>query len=364
MFSTSKHDLMLWHSPAMTATWGVLMILGLLCNTESKCSPTTFYKNCWIRRFPGIFIDLVESQRKGAQLLKFYQEDTAMNCSKACCLTRNVSCNLAVFHYETTENSVNCFHFNCPTLESCILRRRSNVILYNITKGIDPDLLVFGKYFTSSLRLWPNLSTSRSNTSEPSSLDKRQFHRPPLSSFPSQTSPDMKVLTSPQHADWGMRKTTQTTSIFVSTPQASVHSTVNTLAVEAVMGNTTLQPILNTSPAGNLTAVSAATKPYSNIVVPVNFDSSKQYPNDTKGYVMRNHTSEEAPGHLRPVWELATGALLAPVIICSSILLACCCTILFAVGWRSRKRGHYKTTWRIKRGSMRLIKYVIVRESL
>lgn len=73
----------------MTLARGLLVILSLVSNAETKCSPTSFYKNCWIRRFPGIFIDIDESQRRGAQLLRFYQEDSALQCSHACCITRN-----------------------------------------------------------------------------------------------------------------------------------------------------------------------------------------------------------------------------------------------------------------------------------
>lgn len=46
-----------------------------------------------------------------------------------------VSCNLAIFHYDTTQEILNCFHLHCPTLGSCILSHRDNVVLYNITKG-------------------------------------------------------------------------------------------------------------------------------------------------------------------------------------------------------------------------------------
>lgn len=74
---------------AMNATWGLVTVLSLVCQTESRCSPTTYYKNCWIRRFPGIFINMEESQRRGAQLLRFYQEESALKCSRSCCLTRN-----------------------------------------------------------------------------------------------------------------------------------------------------------------------------------------------------------------------------------------------------------------------------------
>ena len=158
---------------AMNVTRGLLAVLSLVYHTESRCSPTSYYKNCWIRRFPGIFIDIEESQRRGAQLLRLYQEESALKCSRTCCLSRNselfldhllfysleinvayawssshtlcswliiflfltVSCNLAVFHYDAIQENVNCFHLNCPTLESCILGHKGNVVLYNITKG-------------------------------------------------------------------------------------------------------------------------------------------------------------------------------------------------------------------------------------
>uniref|UniRef100_A0A672NC15 MANSC domain-containing protein n=1 Tax=Sinocyclocheilus grahami TaxID=75366 RepID=A0A672NC15_SINGR len=119
----------------MTVPWSLLWILGLICSSDSSCSPTSYYKSCWIRRYPGLYVDIEESQRRGAHILKLYQEESAVKCSRACCLTRNFSCNLAVFHFNTTQDSVNCFHLQCPNLESCIPHHRGNVILYNVTKG-------------------------------------------------------------------------------------------------------------------------------------------------------------------------------------------------------------------------------------
>ncbi|XP_041111423.1 MANSC domain-containing protein 4-like [Polyodon spathula] len=368
----------------MVATWGVLIILCLLCSTESKCSRTTFYKNCWIRRFPGICIDVAESQWKGAQLLKFYREDTAQKCSRTCCLARNVSCNLAVFHYESTQNRVNCLHLHCPTLESCVLSRSSIAILYNISKGIDPDLLVFGKYPTSSLRLWTNLSSSRFNSSDSSSSDKRQFHRLPFSSNPVQSSPPSIHESLLPSTSWGPSSSstastpvpTITTWLSSSTTMVSVpdetqptigYSSRTTASTQTSTPSSTTPTTASLSPETHpqFTTASPVTKPYSNIAaVPSNFESSKQYPNETKGYVSRNTTSEEEPSTLSPFWEVATDTLLVPVVICSAILFVCCCTVLFGAGRRSRKTGHYKPVWKADRGSMRLIKYMMVRESL
>uniref|UniRef100_A0A8C1QCT5 MANSC domain-containing protein n=1 Tax=Cyprinus carpio TaxID=7962 RepID=A0A8C1QCT5_CYPCA len=245
----------------MTVPWSLLWILGLICSSDSSCSPTSYYKSCWIRRYPGLYVDIEESQRRGAHILKLYHEESAVKCSRACCLTRNFSCNLAVFHFNTTQDSVNCFHLQCPNLESCIPRHRGNVILYNVTKGeklhtkiyfglrkykatmifpfsfndncmptlkafnikrpkflfyfindlieifvtgcvagVDPDLLVFGKYFTTNVRVLPHMSSSRLNVSEPLTSDKRQFNYPPTppvrSISPASTS--TKKPTTPQ----------------------------------------------------------------------------------------------------------------------------------------------------------------------
>ncbi|XP_072529500.1 MANSC domain-containing protein 4-like [Salminus brasiliensis] len=162
----------------MLIAWSALWLLSWLKRAEPVCSPTSYYKDCWIRRFPGLYIAVEESQRRGAALLQLYQEESALKCSRACCLSSNFSCNLAVFHYNTTQDSANCFHLHCPTLESCILRQRGNVILYNVTKGVDPDLLVFGNHFTSNFQVLPNQALSRLNVSEPFASDKRQFNRP------------------------------------------------------------------------------------------------------------------------------------------------------------------------------------------
>ncbi|XP_071778818.2 uncharacterized protein mansc4 [Centroberyx gerrardi] len=423
----------------MNVPWGLLTVLSLVYHTESRCSPTSYYKNCWIRRFPGIFIDIEESQRRGAQLLKYYQEETALKCSRTCCLTRNFSCNLAIFHYDTIQENVNCVHLHCPTLESCILSHRGNVVLYNITKGVDPDLLVFGKYFTSNVRVLPHHYT-RVNASEPLASDKRQFNRQPLPPAPPLTSaPTVKPPTTARVLPTSTTTTTSTTStsttVLQSTsqpttlpttttalsspptaplaPETHAHTTAppptptpsptpptpgttmpppsttttTTLAPytaqtatpafpSTLEATTTTPPSPSTPTQHHTTSTSQApTNPPTSMALMANIESSKQYPNDTKGYLGRNHTAgseggqgvggEDTLGGLGPGWHLAAHTLLVAVATCVTVLLSCCCSILVVVSWRGRRRkkGRYRTSWRGKGGSMRLIKYVLVRES-
>ncbi|XP_053496886.1 mucin-5AC-like [Ictalurus furcatus] len=220
----------------MIVTLRLLSILSLVSSTESECSSTSYYRNCWIRRFPGLHVDAEESQRRGAQLLQLYRGDSAQNCSRACCLTSNFSCNVAVFHYNTTQDSVNCFHLHCPTPQTCILNQRANVILYNVTKGMDPDLLIFGKSFPSNVQVLPQLASL--NTSDLSGTDKRQFNRPHME--PSSSAHPTIVATSPKTST-----NAPTSSFPISTPPPfSVYSTQDnkdTFPASALQRSTTLK---------------------------------------------------------------------------------------------------------------------------
>ncbi|XP_060932361.1 MANSC domain-containing protein 4-like [Limanda limanda] len=397
----------------MNVAWGLLTVLSVACHTESRCSPTSYYKNCWIRRFPGIFIDIEESQRRGAQLLEHYQEETALKCSRTCCLTRNFSCNLAIFHYDTSPENVNCFHLHCPTLESCILSHGGNVVLYNVTKGVDPDLLVFGKYFTSNVRVLPH-HYSRANVSEPLPSDKRQFIHPPPpppAVLPLTPAP---IGTRPTTARRGLTTTTTTTTTLRSTSQATVAPTTTTTLsstspalitdqqnhaqttapttstnypapsftapppsmtdatlnpeMTSILSTTTAQPSTSALTQRHTTTSSrSATSPPTTTGLVGNTES--------KGPLGRNHTaggdggqgvSAEVPlEELGPGWHVAAHTLLVAVAICITVLLSCCCSILLVGSWRAHRRrmGRYRTSWRGRRGSMRLIKYVLVRES-
>uniref|UniRef100_A0A4W4GH22 MANSC domain-containing protein n=1 Tax=Electrophorus electricus TaxID=8005 RepID=A0A4W4GH22_ELEEL len=230
--------------------------MAKLQRAVGSCSPTSYYKNCWIRRFPGLYIDINDSQRRGAQLLEFYLEESALKCSRACCLTRNFSCNLAVYHFNTTQDSVNCFHFHCPTLESCILRQKGNVILYNVTKGVDPDLLVFGKYFTSNVRVLPHQASSRLNVSEPPTSDKRQFNWPHVAASGTGHPPACSTSTHPSAP-----ATSHTSSLPLFTPLfISIQPTQGTQDILPAsplrLNSTTLKRSTQTIPTRDITSAS------------------------------------------------------------------------------------------------------------
>ncbi|XP_036433730.1 MANSC domain-containing protein 4-like [Colossoma macropomum] len=252
----------------MTIAWIVLWLFSWLKQADPVCSPTSYYRNCWIRRFPGLYIAVEESERRGAALLQLYQEESALQCSRACCLAANFSCNLAVYHYNTTQDSANCFHLHCPTLESCILRQRGNVILYNVTKGVDPDLLVFGKHFTSNFQVLPNHASSRVNVSEPFASDKRQFNRPHM--VPSSSTHPATPATSTSTST-----ISPTSEVPVSTSPVSTDSTHNIPPAPSIQRSTLRSPtqpsatqvIANHSPHPTTTASTkwASTAPQSTL---------------------------------------------------------------------------------------------------
>ncbi|NXY44288.1 MANS4 protein, partial [Ceuthmochares aereus] len=311
----------------LVAVAEVLLVLGLALESNSLCSPTTFYKNCWIRRFPGLLIDLQESQKRGAQVLKIYAEASPQQCSRTCCLLRNVSCNLAVFYYGAINENTNCLHLSCPALESCILKARINVILYNITTGIDPDLLVFGKLKAKE----PNTHSSpskyeRQNRTKTTEREGCQHHNTTSSSLlfqaPSSTTsnsltahthiPSMSLTVKPEVTTYSLSETfppfakwTSTTSVTTKSITSSDKKTIHS------------------------TFISKSAEVLSHMPTPPRLNSSKQHLNETKGYSGRNYTSENEAS----AWGAAAlGIWLIPVVLCSSLIFLCCCMLLSQQG--------------------------------
>ena len=287
---------------------------------------------------------------------------------------------------------------------------------------MDPDLLVFGKYFTSNVRGLPH-HYSRANGSEPLPPDKRQFiHPPPPPALPLTSAP---TGTRPTTARRGLTTTTTATTTLQSTSQATVVPTTTTTLsstspalitdqqtheqstapttstsspapsftappppmTDATLGHhspettsifptTTAQPSTSAPTQHHTTTSSqSATSPLSHHRPCGQHREQHAVPQWHQGPPGRNHTAggdggqgvsgEDTLEELGPSWHVAARTLLVAVAICVTVLLSCCCSILLVVSWRAHRRrmGRYRTSWRGRRGSMRLIKYVLVRES-
>ncbi|XP_009989764.1 PREDICTED: MANSC domain-containing protein 4 [Tauraco erythrolophus] len=341
----------------------VLLVLGLAVESDSLCSPTTFYKNCWIRRFPGLLIDLQESQKRGARVLKIYAEVSPQQCSRTCCLLRNVSCNLAVFYHGVIHENMNCLHMSCPALESCILKARINVILYNITTGIDPDLLIFEKLAIKESNTYSSPSKYGSqNSTKTTERERRQHHNATSSSL---------LLQAPSSTTGhGLTANTYTssTSLTVQKPEVTTYSRSDTFPLDDHVAKRTSTTSVSTRSVTSSdrktvdsTSISKSAKVLSYMPTPPRLNSSKQHLNETKGYSGRNYTSDNEA----PAWEAAAlGVWLIPVVLCSSLIFLCCCTVAFTAGPCRNRRGQYKPARRRRTMSRQFIKYTAVKGNL
>ncbi|NXX74073.1 MANS4 protein, partial [Urocolius indicus] len=324
----------------LVAVAEVLLVLGLAVESDSLCSPTTFYKNCWIRRFPGLLIDLQESQKRGAQVLKSYAEVSAEQCSRTCCLLRNVSCNLAVFYHGAIHENMNCLHMSCPALESCILKSRINVILYNITTGIDPDLLLFEKLTSKEpVTISSPNKYERQNSTKTTEWERCQHHNATSSS-------DLQASSSTTSHGLTANTYNSSISLMVQKTEVTTYSRTQTFPLDDHFAERTSTTTVSTRSITSSnkktipsTSLSKSAEVLSRMPTPPHLNSSKQHLNETKGYSGWNYTSDNEA----PAWEAsALGVWLIPVVLCSSLIFLCCCTVAFTAGCCSSRTGQYK----------------------
>nr|XP_033807749.1 MANSC domain-containing protein 4 [Geotrypetes seraphini] len=333
-------------------------VLGAVGRSEPFCAPTTFYQNCWIRRFPGLLLDLQESQRRGAQVLGLYPESTAQGCSRTCCLLANVSCNLAVFYTEKLHNDSNCVHVYCPTLESCIIGKRNNVILYNITAGVDPDLLVFEKTSfrdlntRSSFHKWERQNSSRIPDSK-----KCQHAKMSSTSLPPQAYITSQNLMADSSASSTVQKNDLATDFRVKSIPLDHTSKETFLSAEGTQWDNGLENKIIFS-----TSVPLGTKLFSHLPSPAHLNSSKQHLNETKGYSGKNYSSDIENEDQGLFWTGMTSPWLIPVTLCSSFSLFCCCFLLLVAGCQRKRRGYYRPVRKSNSRSKQVIKYSIIRD--
>ncbi|XP_006895155.1 PREDICTED: MANSC domain-containing protein 4 [Elephantulus edwardii] len=330
------------HVSVVTAD--VILLLSMGWSSDSLCSPMIFYRDCWIHRYPGLQVDLEESQKLGAQFLKYYSESNGQKCSRSCCLRKDVSCNLAVFFHDPIHDNVNCLHIHCPTLESCILQPGASAILYNISEGIDPDLLVFEsppKYLNtrSSSNKWDRLKIIKAVN-----LDKQ--HTTMVNQMllsiqvpPSTTNQDSVISTN--NASYSKELATDPWARLISVKDSKTTKVTMVSPRTDFINNPddkTISPFF----------VPTDTK-LSHVPVPSRLNSSKQLLNKTKVYNPRNHTPE--PGDEMPGGApdgMVSKTWLVPVALCSTVIFLCFCIAILISGHCRKHQGQYKPGQKVR----------------
>nr|DBA30341.1 TPA: hypothetical protein GDO54_006338 [Pyxicephalus adspersus] len=346
----------------------LLDILPILCMPSALCPHTTFYHDCWIRRFPGLFLSFSVSEQRGARVLQRHPVPSAHLCSRKCC--DQESCNVAVFYSELSAGTINCHLVHCPHPDSCLVQLHGHSILFTVTAGVDPDLLVFEKLghvdfnLRSSLK-WNrvNISQSQDSSVPASSMvhQTKEHHTNQATSsptiFPShspvESSPRESPSKLPSPADSPLRSFPPTLSLTHTPPLASQSSQITRSGDRSYDGGDFgAKDFLPSSPPLG--------QPMSDAESPAHLDSSKQHLNETKGHIGKNHSSdaegEDPGGHSANLWAL-------PALIGSMVTLLCCCSGILALGCcRRRRRGQYKPGRACTTGRGTLIRWTLLKD--
>ncbi|XP_008567663.1 PREDICTED: MANSC domain-containing protein 4 [Galeopterus variegatus] len=269
------------------------------------------------------------------QLIRLVDVKTICRCTLPVSLS--VSCNLAVFYHDPIHDNVNCLHIHCPTLESCILEPGTSAILYNITEGRDPDLLVFEQSPPSYLNTRSSSNRwNRSRILKAMNLDKQQStminHLLPTTEAPSSTT-HQDLVANRNNSSYSKELTKDLGARFISLNE-SITTKVNMASPSTDFlnnpDNKTISPFF----------IPVDTK-LSHMPVPSRLNSSKQLLNKTKGYNSRNHTSENEDGTLDGA-PVTSKTWLAPVALCTSVIVLCCCMVILTSGCCRKQQGQYK----------------------
>ncbi|KAG9471350.1 MANSC domain-containing protein 4 [Eleutherodactylus coqui] len=323
--------------------FSLLDIPWILCLSSSLCPHTTFYHGCWIRRFPGLFLSFSGSEQRGARVLQKRPEPSAQLCSRKCC--HQESCNVAIFYSETSAENGDCHLVHCPQPESCLLQLQERSILYTVTAGVDPDLLVFDKLGhvdlnpRSSLK-WERLNISRvAASSLPISSTALPSKEPHVNSLPTPPQDEPPLHPPSQHSP------SQPPSFTHSPPHSLPPTYSPPLTAEVTFKTTSIFSPADEEPNKEAPPSSPPLE-QPDLQSPAHLDSSKQHMNETKGHSGRNQTyegeAEDPSDTLANLWPL-------PALVGSMVTLLCCCSGILAFGCcRRKRRGRYRP-WRAPR---------------
>ncbi|XP_017657099.1 MANSC domain-containing protein 4 isoform X2 [Nannospalax galili] len=241
------------------------------------------------------------------------------------------SCNMAVFFHDPIHDNLNCLHVHCPSLESCILEQRTSAILYNITAGIDPDLLVFEQ----SPPAYLNTRSSSDSRDTLRILKAMNLdNEGPFEDTKNRMLPSTEAL--PTHGDLGAN--TNLRELSTDLGIRFISPNVSTAKVSAV-SRTDFTPNL-----GNKTTPffgPLGTK-LSQVPIPSRFNSSKQLLNRTKGSHSGNHTSgNEEPQDTAP---LTAEAWLASVALGAALVCLGCWVVIWVSRshWKEQEQDQYQ----------------------
>ncbi|KAM9311464.1 MANSC domain-containing protein 4 [Gastrophryne carolinensis] len=325
---------------ALVLLFSLLDLPPALCMSRALCPHTTFYHGCWIRRFPGLRLNLSGSERRGVRVLQRYPEPSAQICSRRCC--DQESCNVAVFYSEPSAGAPNCQLVHCPHPESCLILGHKSATLFTANAGVDPDLLIFEKSGPVDWNSRSSLKGDRMNASRPQgtsapapsqvSPTKAQKASSSPQVLPADSAPEQSPPQQPSPEDSPLRSFPPTPPP-LQTPTSEPDSSHVTPSVDRSHhgGDFGSKDFLPSSPPLD--------RPMSDTHSPAHLDSSKQHLNETKGHTGRNHSSDaEGEDNAEPsmnLWAL-------PVLIGSTVTLICCCSGILTLGCCRRRRGRYK----------------------
>nr|XP_008109568.1 PREDICTED: MANSC domain-containing protein 4 [Anolis carolinensis] len=216
------------------------------------------------------------------------------------------------------------------------------IVIDSILTGIDPDLLVFEKLSFKDVTIKSSFSKwERHGNVRAADSDKCQDSTTTSRGLPPETSPSAVVQGLETNS-----KTTRTASgpVYKNASITYLGSTV--ASMEGHFTNVTniiserKSPRITSDKATTLpTSVLTSIKMLSHLPNMAHLNNSKHL-NETKGYGGRNYTSEDQ-GH-KPAWEgVGRKSWLLPVMLCSSLILICCCSIFLATGCHRKRHGRY-----------------------